>query len=189
MHIVGVIIHGNPDKRYFFVVYPHLAGDSNLNVECIRLALHQHFKETGLRPNLYVVVDNASDNKSRWVLGSLAWLVAQGKVNQVELSMLPVGHTHEDIDQAFRIIANALIRAGFVGTIEQYMEIIATAWTGERQYVQVISAVFDYKQWLTGVVWETARTKDDSVNVLKHLKKNRYFKIAKRTLDGATCLW
>ena len=46
MHIVGVIIHGNPDRRYFFAVYPHLAGDSNLNLECIRLALladRKHF--------------------------------------------------------------------------------------------------------------------------------------------------
>ena len=32
MHVVGVIIHGSPDRRYFFLAYPHLAGDSNLNV-------------------------------------------------------------------------------------------------------------------------------------------------------------
>ena len=99
MHIVGVIIHGNPDRRYFFVVYPHLAGDSNLNLECIRLALVQFCKETGFRPNLYVMVDNASDNKSRYTLGTLSWLVAQMYLNQVEVVMLPVGHTHEDIDQ------------------------------------------------------------------------------------------
>ena len=99
MHIIGVIIHGKPDKRYFFVAYPHLAGDSNLNLECIRLALRQHFGDAGLPPNLYVVVDNASDNKSRFVIGGLGWLVVHDYVNEVELTMLPVGHTHEDIDQ------------------------------------------------------------------------------------------
>ena len=99
MHIVGVIIHGKPDKRYFFVVYPHLAGDSNLNIECIRRALMLYCNETGLRPNLYVMVDNASDNKSRFVFGALAFLVADKRVSQVEVAMLPVGHTHEDIDQ------------------------------------------------------------------------------------------
>lgn len=102
MHIVGVIIHGNPDRRYFFVVYPHLAGDSNLNLECIRLALLADRKHGTLRPNLLVMVDNASDNKSRFTIGGLAWLVAQGLVNQVEVAMLPVGHTHEDIDQVHK---------------------------------------------------------------------------------------
>ena len=72
-------------------------------------------------------VDNASDNKSRFVLGSLhavamccfqpftcliarltcvwarGWLVKQGIVNQVEMVMLPVGHTHEDIDQVYQL--------------------------------------------------------------------------------------
>jgi len=115
--------------------------------------------------------------------------VAQGLVNQVEVAMLPVGHTHEDIDQAFRIIANALIRAGFLGTVDQYVEIIATAWTGERQHVQVLSAVHNFSSWLKGVVWETSHSSDTSVNSLVHLKKNRYFKIMKRTSDNAVCLW
>lgn len=55
MHVVGIIIHGSPDRRYFFLAYPHLAGDSNLNLECIRLALEQYRKDTGvesLRPYL-----------------------------------------------------------------------------------------------------------------------------------------
>ena len=95
MHVVGVIIHGNPDKRYFFLAYPHLAGNSNLNLECIRLALVQYGKDTGysLRPNLYIQFDNASDNKSRFVIGGLAWLLLKDLVNQVEMVMLPVGHT------------------------------------------------------------------------------------------------
>ena len=29
MHVVGVIVHGNPDRRYFYLAYPHLAGDSS----------------------------------------------------------------------------------------------------------------------------------------------------------------
>ena len=101
MHIVGVIIHGSPDRRYFFLAYPHLAGDSNLNIECIRRALVLYYEELGtcLRPNLYVQVDNASDNKSRFVFGTLAWMVLKDLVRQVEVVMLPVGHTHEDIDQ------------------------------------------------------------------------------------------
>jgi hypothetical protein len=36
----------------------------------------------------------SQDNKSRYMLGFLAYLVAEGYVKQVELSMLMVGHTH-----------------------------------------------------------------------------------------------
>ena len=142
-------------------------GIPNLNLECIRLALLQYHQDTGMRPMLYVMVDNASDNKSRFMLGGLGSLVLHDYITGVEVAMLPVGHTHEDIDQTFRVIANALIRAGFVGTIDQYMEIIASAWEGERQYVKCLSAVHDYRSWLIGNVWETSATKDDDVNMLR----------------------
>jgi hypothetical protein len=91
--------------------------------------------------------------------------------------------------QAFRVIANALIRASFVGTIDNYVDIIAAAWDGERQYVQVLSAVHDYAAWLKGTVWETSHSSDKDVNALVHLKKNRYYVIRKRAVDGAVCLW
>jgi hypothetical protein len=39
LHITGVIIHGRPDARYIFYSYPHLPGNANLNIECVRRAL------------------------------------------------------------------------------------------------------------------------------------------------------
>jgi hypothetical protein len=68
--------------------------------------------------------------------------------------------------KAFRVIANALIRASFVGTIDNYVDIIAAAWDGERQYVQVLSAVHDYAAWLKGTVWQTSHSSDKDVNSL-----------------------
>ena len=62
-------------------------------------------------------VDNASDNKNRWVLAMLGWLVLNDYVGSIELCMLMVGHTHEDIDQMFRVIAEALRNAKFIPTI------------------------------------------------------------------------
>ena len=49
-------------------------------------------------------VDNASDNKNRWVLGFFAWVIKQGWVTEVRVSMMMVGHTHEDIDALFKLI-------------------------------------------------------------------------------------
>lgn len=57
-----------------------------------------------------------------------------------------VGHTHEDIDQIFRVISEELTRRGFVGTIEQYLDAISSAFkTGPAPHVEQLDAVADYK--------------------------------------------
>ena len=124
-------------------------------------------------PDLYLQVDNASDNKSRYVIGTLAWMVLKDLVHQVEVAMLPVGHTHEDIDQAFRIIAEALRCAGFVPTLDNYKRIIAEAWQGEHQHVEFVDAVHDYKNFVGPHVWETQASKDKTKGVLKGLTTAR----------------
>lgn len=51
---------------------------------------------------LYLQLDNTSkQNKNRYVFAFLAWLVVLGLLTDVLVSFLPVGHTHEDIDQMF----------------------------------------------------------------------------------------
>eukprot|EP00965_Chrysotila_dentata_P003335 108809-Pleurochrysis_carterae.AAC.1 len=51
-------------------------------------------------------MDNAADNKNRWVFGFFAWANLQGLVEEVHLSMMMVGHTHEDIDAIFKRITD-----------------------------------------------------------------------------------
>ena len=46
-------------------------------------------------PKLYLQLDNASDNKSRYIIGMMGWLVEHNYVDQVEIVFLMVGHTHE----------------------------------------------------------------------------------------------
>jgi hypothetical protein len=51
---------------------------------------------------LYLQLDNtARQNKSKYVFAYLGWLVQTGQALEVIVSFLPVGHTHEDIDQLF----------------------------------------------------------------------------------------
>lgn len=83
LHVVGLIIHGKPDKRYLFWSYPYLPGNSNLNLECIRRALLHHLSSLPFRPKLYLQFDNASDNKNYAVLCLFAWLVKERYVSQV----------------------------------------------------------------------------------------------------------
>lgn len=83
LHVTGVIIHGNPDKRYIFWSLPYMPGNANLNLECIRRALVHHLSSSALKPKLYIQFDNASDNRNYTMLGFGAWLVQNGYVSQV----------------------------------------------------------------------------------------------------------
>lgn len=57
LHVVGVMIHGKEsDNINLFAALPHLAGDSNLNCECIYRSLRKHYHERGMLPKLHIQV-------------------------------------------------------------------------------------------------------------------------------------
>ena len=59
-----------------------------------------------LPPTLYILLDNTcKQNKSRYFFAYCAWLIYVGTFKKIIVSFLPVGHTHEDIDQLFSRIA------------------------------------------------------------------------------------
>ena len=130
LHVVGVIFHGNPDRVHLFAAAPHLSGNSNLNCECLLRAMKAEYAEQGMLPRLHIQFDNAGDNKSRWVLGFCAWLIKRGWVKEVHLSMMMVGHTHEDIDAIFKLIQDLWRRLGFVLTPQDFFRMIGDAVAG-----------------------------------------------------------
>ena len=50
------------------------------------------------RKNLYYQIDGGSENTAKIMLGVAELLVARRIVGHLELTRIPVGHTHEDID-------------------------------------------------------------------------------------------
>ena len=60
LHVAGVIIHGIPsDRVHLFSVAPNLAGNANLNIECLYMAFKLEFEERGMLPELHVQVNRA----------------------------------------------------------------------------------------------------------------------------------
>ncbi|XP_052692810.1 uncharacterized protein LOC128171098 [Crassostrea angulata] len=60
---------------------------------------------------LYLQMDNCpGQNKNRYILGFLCWLVEIGVFKKIKVSFLMVGHTHEDIDQVFSRFSSLLSR-------------------------------------------------------------------------------
>ena len=127
LHVVGLIFHGTPDSVHLFYAGPHLAGNSNLNIECIYRAVLHDYKRYGLLSVFHVQFDNASDNKSRWCLGFFAWLIRHGYIKEARISMMMVGHTHEDIDAIFQLISAAWKRLRAVLSPDAFVRMLQTA--------------------------------------------------------------
>ena len=86
---------------------------------------------------LYLPLDNTSgDNKNRYVIAFLAYFVQIRIFEKVKVSFMEVGHTHEDIDQFFSVIANnvrtmgALAWRSFVSALKGVAKVVGKR--GER---------------------------------------------------------
>ena len=83
---------------------------ANLTIETIHRILIRLYgdKARKVPPTFVLQLDNTSgQNKNSYVLAYLTFL-AQTMFQVVEANFLPVGHTHADIDQMFRVFKGAL---------------------------------------------------------------------------------
>ena len=121
-HLMGALVHGR--RVHGFTFLPNIKHGSNVTIETLHRVLDVEFQKGNKEPFrakvLYLQLDNTTKQcKSQYVLGYLALLVAWGVFHEVVVSFLPVGHTHEDIDQLFSRIAlylrkhDATSRMGF----------------------------------------------------------------------------
>ena len=101
MHLMGVLVHGR--DTYTFTVPGHLAQGNNVTIQSLwKVLVDIKQKEGKLPPVLYLQLDNtAKQCKSHYLFGFLGLLIKEDVFEKIIVSFLPVGHTHEDIDQLF----------------------------------------------------------------------------------------
>ena len=109
VHAVGTINHSTQERDYLFFT-DKFVKNSNLTITSVFLHIVQSFTQHGTHPPvLWLQADNASkENKNRWMIAFIVWLVEIGWFVEVMLSMLPVGHTHIDVDQMFSTFSKYL---------------------------------------------------------------------------------
>ena len=77
-------------------------------------------------------MDNtAKDNKNHYLLGYYGMLLVEGLFEEVEVNFLPVGHTHQEIDQIFCLVSKKLKEHGAL-SIPDLMNVTAGAWTNHK---------------------------------------------------------
>ena len=101
LYAYGVLSHGR--KGYTYLIPGHVKQGHDISIEVLWRVIND-IKETEgkLPPILLLQLDNTSkQNKGKYLFAFLALLVHHGVFTKILVSLLPVGHTHEDIDQMF----------------------------------------------------------------------------------------
>lgn len=109
VYLMGALVHGL--GCYAFSYINNVKHGTNIVIECLhRIFCHLLTIKSGRLPRvLFLQVDNTcKQNKNKYMIGYLACMVQWHLFSQVYMSFLPVGHTHEDVDQFFSKIAGHL---------------------------------------------------------------------------------
>lgn len=109
-HLFGAISHGR--KAYCYTVTDSVKLGHNATIDVIHRVLMDTLETEGKLPRkLLLQLDNTTKQcKGKYLLAYAAALVDAGVFEKVQISHLPVGHTHEDIDQLFSRISVILRR-------------------------------------------------------------------------------
>ncbi|KAL5012708.1 hypothetical protein ScPMuIL_011259 [Solemya velum] len=106
-------------------------------------------REKRLPPTLYVQLDNTCrENKNKYFLGMMAYLVKKKFVREIWVSFLLVGHTHEDIDQCFSRISVKLKPTNTIN-IEELHSIVEGSQLPKPSSLN-IGTVWNVSGWLEG---------------------------------------
>lgn len=163
-HLMGAIVHGR--KTYAYTYIDNIKHGNNLTIETLhRLLLDTAATEGKLPKTLYLQLDNTSKQcKGRFVLGYLACLVAWGLFDEVVLSFLPVGHTHEDIDQMFSCIARWLRKHDARCREEMHTQVKAAYMSkmGTRSVCEKLENAANISAWLEQFMAPTKKTATQS---------------------------
>lgn len=108
LYAYDALSHGR--KAYTFLLPGHVKQGHDVTIEVIWRIINDILDTEGkLPPILLLQLDNTSkQNKGRFLFAFLALLVHHGVFEKILVSFLPVGHTHEDIDQMFSRFATYL---------------------------------------------------------------------------------
>ena len=157
--VTGVLSHGDtatPAAAY--LSDSSLPKDANLVIYILVMMIQLRLAASGIIPEvLYLQLDNcAGENKNRYLLFFCGLLVAWKIFRKVKVSFLPVGHTHEDIDQMFSRFAEWL-RNHDIFTVEELAEGLRQSFTAENKppLVECLSTLPDYKSWMKNVMPHT----------------------------------
>jgi hypothetical protein len=149
-HVVGALIHGRPPMC--FISGNQCKQGHNVTIQAFWECLVElHGSRTGIPPNITLQLDNTTkQNKGKWLIAFCEILVARKVCQKITINFLPVGHTHEDIDQFFSRIATRLRQRDAL-SLPALAEVIKSSYKskgGFRPIVREWESLANISGWL-----------------------------------------
>ena len=149
MHIYGALVHGF--RAILTTIPDHEAQGNNVTIQIIWNCINQYYRDQKFLPEVLLLqLDNTTkQNKGQYLFAFLALLVHYGIFKKVVLAFLPVGHTHEDIDQLFGRLS-IYLRAYNAYTRGQLGMAALRSFTFENQAPLIIhwDTIANYSTWV-----------------------------------------
>ena len=157
--VTAALAHGYSNSWYLAPDELSHGADAYCEVLCQVLQDVWHVcKQRGfssLPPHLVLQADNTPAQTKNGIVGAFAaLLVSRHLFNTVTVNFLMVGHTHEDVDQAFAILISQVIRRYRYETPEELMHymssVLGPAFSiqGGSFNVQYLESVRTFQDWL-----------------------------------------
>ncbi|GBG61252.1 hypothetical protein CBR_g19784 [Chara braunii] len=176
VHVVGAKVEGHLQRAYAMMMFNNFSMDSN----SMLTVLHKVTSDLPrpLPKVLFLTLDNTSrENKSKYVLAYLVYLVHMKVFEKIKLNFLLVGHTHDNIDQMFNCFSRALAHrdAYDLPALETVIRQSYTKYAGV--HVERVFEVYDWKAYVK-----------DHLAPLHDISFNQHFCI-QRNADGSVAVW
>jgi len=167
--LVGILEHGTENKLRLLTMTEDQKTGANHIVEALHRFLMDRSVSSQVPSQLFIQVDNCTrENKNRYFLSYIESLVRWKVFKCVEVSFLPIGHTHEDVDQAFSATSNRLRRNDTI-TLDDLHEQLRAVYNRH-------TAVARMKYIIN---WSGLCRSEDALTNIKNFSHYRYFRFVK----------
>ena len=152
-HLTGVIVHSGlyESKRcvHFYLNNDQFEQGGSKSVSIIQDVLKNHQTKHGfLPPNLHLSADNCwRECKNIYLFSYLVALVTVGVFQEITMSYMIVGHTHDEVDQLFSIVAQFL-KGRDVSSLENLVQYLEDAPILPRPNVHILYHISDWKKFI-----------------------------------------
>ena len=166
VRLIGLLQHNQQNKLHLFTLTEEYPSGANHVVEAIHRFLNERVNQSTLPRTFYVQVDNCTkENKNRFLFSYLESLIRWKLFDEIVVGFLPVGHTHEDIDQTFSRTSERL-RCNDAITLSDLHGELRNVYN-DRTSVCVMKNV---------VNWSGLCEEEKCLTNIKNFSKYRYFK-------------
>jgi len=144
---------------YYYLNYDNIAKDGSFIPNVVLRTVSKILQARSGKPLpevMYLQLDNtARENKNRYVFSFLSLLVQKKIFKKIKVNFLPVGHTHEDVDQGFSVVSG-LVKERRPRSPSEMVSLLRSI--PKVAGVDVITDVLDTKAWLLGCWHEKSLT-------------------------------